>query len=528
MGVGLRLELVVVLGLAEGSDPAPVADDSVLPDHERQATGGELELRADGTERQHRELLATLAGADRHLLCVPRGDLRRSADRVPSRWVAELAGRLAGEPVHGSDLPPGQQPWLEEVASFDAGLRALTVPATEQEYRLRALLASTSVRSGGDASGHTDAVLDTAMATVRARRSPRFTRYDGNLAGLPVPSPADLVTSATRLEGWAGCPFAYFVREILRVEPVENPEDRLRISPLDLGTLVHEILERFLDEVLARDVAARPRPDEPWSEADRRRLYEIAADACARTEAHGLVGRPIFWQRDRHAILADLDRFLRADSAHRAATGTSPMAAELAFGMPGSDLGPVALPLPDGRAVRFRGKADRLDRSDEGALEIVDYKTGSKRNYKALSEVDPDDGGRRLQLPVYALAARARAGAADAPVRAQYWFVSMRGDFSRIGYPVTDAVLAHVGQTVLRIVEGIEAGVFPAVPTVTSTSIFVDCPYCDPDALGVTDLQRQLLRKAGDPALAPYFALVGDRRGEDDDAAPVAQGASGD
>ena len=35
---------------------------------------------------------------------------------------------------------------------------------------------------------------------VRARRSDRFTRFDGNVAGLAVPSPADHVTSATRLE----------------------------------------------------------------------------------------------------------------------------------------------------------------------------------------------------------------------------------------------------------------------------------------------------------------------------------------
>ena len=66
MGVGLDLDLVVVLGLAEGLFPSPTRDDSLLPDHEREAAGDELPLRAQGVERQHRQLLAALAGASRH------------------------------------------------------------------------------------------------------------------------------------------------------------------------------------------------------------------------------------------------------------------------------------------------------------------------------------------------------------------------------------------------------------------------------------------------------------------------------
>jgi ATP-dependent helicase/nuclease subunit B len=63
MGVGLDLDLVVVLGLAEGLFPSPTRDDSLLPDHERGSTGDELPLRSHSVERQHRQLLAALAGA---------------------------------------------------------------------------------------------------------------------------------------------------------------------------------------------------------------------------------------------------------------------------------------------------------------------------------------------------------------------------------------------------------------------------------------------------------------------------------
>ena len=95
---------------------------------------------------------------------------------------------------------------------------------------------------------------------MAARRSDRFTRFDGNLAGSTLPSPAERVTSATRLEGWAACPFAYLLRNVLGVEEVENPEDELQITPRDKGSLVHQVLEDFIKEVLAPSEPERPRP----------------------------------------------------------------------------------------------------------------------------------------------------------------------------------------------------------------------------------------------------------------------------
>jgi ATP-dependent helicase/nuclease subunit B len=507
MGVGLDLDLVIVLGLAEGAFPAWVRDDSLLPDHERTAAGGELPLRAERIEREHRELLAALAGATRQLLCVPRGDLRRSSTRVPSRWVLALASELEGRRWWSEDLLRNERPWLTHVASFDAGLRRVAFPATEQEYRLCSLLAS--ARSGvGVPDSLPDTILAAAVEAFGARRSDRFTRFDGNLAGLILPSPAAQPTSATRLEAWAICPFAYLVHEVLAVEPVENPEDQLEITATDRGSLIHEVLERFIVGVLARRPAGQVRPDHSWSEADRERLLAITDEVCARYEAHGLTGRPIFWRRDRRRIVADLLRFLAADSEHRREHGTRPVAAELAFGVRGSDLDAVPLRLPDGRSVRFRGRADRVDVADDGTLHVVDYKTGKSQGYTDLSEEEPDLRGRKLQLAVYGAAARRHHGRADTPVRAEYWFVSTKGKFKRIGYPVTPAVLGLVGETLGTMVEGIENGVFPNHPTAVSTTPWVECWFCDPDNLGVTELRRHWDRKRMDPALALFADLA--------------------
>lgn len=506
MGIGLDLDLVVVVGLAEGSFPATVRDDSLLPDRERAAAGGELELRGDRVERQHRHLLAALAGAERQLLTVPRGDLRRSSDRVPSRWVLDLAGAMAGadQPWWGHDLLGASTPWVRHVGSFDAGLRHAPRPATEQEHRLVSLLAG-----GGRLEEADDARTRAGAEVVLARRSRAFTRFDGNLAhaGVEIPTPIGSLTSATRLERWASCPRAYLIEDLLRASPVENPEDELEMSPLEKGSLVHQVLEDFLTEVLARPEHERPGPFQPWTEADHRRIEELGRRRCDEWEARGLTGRPIFWRRDRRRILADLHAFLDRDSAHRAARRTTPLAAELGFGFDGDDP-PVEVALPDGRVLRFRGRADRLDRAEDGTLHVIDYKTGSSRGYDGLGPEDPVVAGTKLQLPIYGLAARAHRGEPAAPVHAEYWFATSRGEFRRIGYDVTDDVLAHTREVLGAIVEGIEAGRFPAHPERSSTNRYTSCYSCDPDELGTVDLRRQWERKRHDPAMAPYADLV--------------------
>jgi ATP-dependent helicase/nuclease subunit B len=483
--VGLDLDLVIVLGMAEGTLPAAVHDDSLLPDGERRLARGELPLRRDRVGREQRRLLAALAAADRHLLCAPRGDLRSSSERVPSRWLARLPAWSAAD---------GGGP--EHVPSFAHAVTHTAFPATEQEYRLRA--------GAGD-----DPVVEAGSRVVRARRSRNFTRFDGNLAGVVVPSPIDEVVSSTRLESWAECPFAYFVNHLLQVEPVEDPAQLLTISAWDRGSLVHEILQSFVDDVLVRPVEGRPAPDQPWSPTDHARMRQLAERVCDDYEARGLTGRPVFWRRERAQILALADRFLTDDDAHRRRDGTHPVAAELRFGY-GDDAagpGPVVLPLPDGRGLRFRGAADRVDVGDDGTVHVVDYKTGKSDDFRRLGPDNPDERGTKLQLPVYGLAARQFVGRADAPVQAHYWFISEREGFRRIGYAVDEQVLARVGTTLAIVVDGIERGAFPARPDASGTP-WVTCPYCDPDGLGVADLRREWERKRNDPAISAYAGMA--------------------
>ena len=57
----------------------------------------------------------------------------------------------------------------------------------------------------------------------------------------------------------------------------------------------------------------------PWTAADRLRLQEIAAAMTEDFVARGATGHPLLWEREREraAVLADLDSMLTDDNAWR-------------------------------------------------------------------------------------------------------------------------------------------------------------------------------------------------------------------
>jgi RecB family exonuclease len=508
LGLGLDLDRVFVCGLAEGTFPARVRDDSLLPDVDRRATEGALPLRAARVDDDHRRLLAALASAsEARVLLYPRGDLRRTTERMPSRFLLDTVEALAGTRHYVDELEGIDAPWFVHVPSFAAGIARVEFPATEQEHRLHELLASADrAPSPTDPLASRDPALRRGLDCTLARRSAQFTRFDGNLGGLDVPSPAgpEAVVSPTRLERWAISPFDYLMEHVFRVEIPELPEEVYELSPLDRGSLVHDTLDAFLREVLAR-AGGPPEPGAPWTDHDRDRLHQLAEERCDRYEALGLTGRRAFWDRDRRRILADLDRFLDADTALRNGHGLTTVATELSFGVPGSERPAVEVALSDGRALRFRGAADRVDRSGSGDLLVIDYKTG--RSFAVGEAGDPTAAGTKLQLPVYALAARAAFGDPTSRVVAAYWFISTRGDFRWAEVLLDEHTQARFDEVLRTIVDGIERGVFPCALDPPDSWPRRWRSYADPDARGTRDRYREWARKRDAPELAGYVAL---------------------
>ena len=479
LGRGIRFDTVVVVGMADAVMPGTSEDDAMLPDEARRrdATGALRPLAQRRDELLGDVTAALAAGEGRRVVTDPRVEPRSGRAQAPSRWLERLA-----------DADTAHKP----LDSFAASLR-LREPALDgAELALRAL--DHALRRGEDVAGtgpvRQDPRLATGIEAVRARASRSFTRFDG-LTGPGSVSPFDAAhpASATRLETYAECPRRFLFDRVLGIQERTLPEDLWRIEARDRGSLVHEVLERY---VRAR-LDGAPRSLEL--------LLSIGEELLDEAAAGGLVGKDLLWRLDRAAILRDL-HIVHAEEAR-----LEPLAAEFAFGTDEGDAAPaVAVELGPGRTVRFRGRADRVDRAPDGGLVVSDYKTGRQLGLAKLA-TDPLVGGRRLQLPLYAMAARDHFGA-PGPVRARYWMVSAERAVPSYQLELTTAVEAHFRLVVGRIAEAVEAGGFPGIPGPPRDGGFDGCTWCDFDRVCPATRDRQWAGKRGAPELGALAWLI--------------------
>lgn len=485
--VGQTFDLVVVLGACEGLLPGAPPSEAILTDADRALADGGLALAADRAAQQRSDLWAVLAGARRALLTIPRGDLRATAVRYPSRWLRELVG---DQPI------PARR-----VASFAGGVATAAFPATTAHHRLRALHHATI---GGTAlADHPLAQqlipLRRGVAMCQARAGATITEYDGDLSGLHIEQMLTNPISPTRLEAWVACPHAWFMKYLLGLDVVEQPEDRLQIDPRDRGSLVHDVLDRFHRQVLAGTL---PRPGASgWGARHLAALLALFDEEADKLAGRRNVGRAAFWQAERSRQRYELAEWLRADGERIVERGAQVVASEWGFGSDPADAPRIAL--PDGRALLLKGKVDRIDRCADGSLVVTDHKTGGDSAYRAIKPADPTAGGTLFQLPAYAAAAIANEGAAPTtPVLAEYGFFA-KARFKRIGAQFTAETWEHVAAQLANVLDRIDTGLFVARPQKPQGRLpWVECPYCDPDNLGTAQLWAEHQRKLADPRMA--------------------------
>jgi hypothetical protein len=100
------------------------------------------------------------------------------------------------------------------------------------------------------------------------------------------------------------------------------------------------------------------------------------------------------WDVQQEELLKILQKTIQGLADFDPTGGWRPLAFELQFGLGDSP------PLVMGSEILLHGLVDRVDVNPQGMLRIIDYKSGSSH----LATQDLIDG-RRLQLPIYALAA---------------------------------------------------------------------------------------------------------------------------
>ena len=411
---GVPFRAVAVLGLAEGEFPATLGEDPFLRDADRRnlREGFGLALEPSTESAEAGFFYETVSRpAERLLLTRPRladngalwqaspfwEEVRRLVDAQPQTLTSESL-----------PIPSAVASWPELMESLSAhpGYEDVRQWVSETEpMRFAALDEASSVldlRSTALDDDHLPGPYDGDLTTLGETFARRF-------------SPTH-VWSASRLESYVTCGFFFFVGSVLGLEAREEPMEGL--DARQLGNIYHHILHDVYREAKVADAISL----EPLLEALPRVAKQVLDEAPRREGFR----ETAWWEQTRREIVENVRQSLEA----LAETNGEwvPSFFEAPFGLWGQP--PLIVDVMDD-SLRLRGVIDRVDLTSDGMVRVIDYKTGGPWAFTKKAVAD----GKKLQLPLYALAARDALGLGQ-PSEGFYWHVrqAKRSSFTLSGF----------------------------------------------------------------------------------------------
>ncbi len=430
---GLRYQAVALLGFSEGVFPEVERPDPFLTEDLRAALGLDSRL-----EREQASLFYQ---------AVTRTDQRLLITRP---YLSEDGEKWEESPFWNAVTNLFEKSAVQKIRPDDP--RPLNDAASSQELLFWA------VRRKGLPKSYDDLLerwqsLQHARDVVRARRAKQADGiHEGSTPDLVKTLSAryapEQVWSASRLEAYSTCPQMFYVSSALGLESSASPE--LGLDVMQMGSILHKILEETY------------RSAENPADVDSvlKQLPKIAKKVFATApQEYGF--RPSeLWEIEQEQFLQSLE--MTITELANASEGWLPFAYEQAYGI--KDSPPLEIQIGDEK-IRLRGVIDRIDKNVDGELRVLDYKTGGSH----LTNSDLING-RRLQLPLYALAARDALKLGE-PVDGLYWTIlaAKAGSLKLAGFKGEngsgfDAAVETMKEHLLNIVTGIRAGDFPPVP----------------------------------------------------------------
>ena len=434
--LGADLDRLFVCGLAEGVFPSAPRDDPLLSDLERGVLAGELPLRADRTAADHRGAAGGARGDDRRPCArFPRGDLRRSTEHVPSRYLLDTVEALSGardldtraSVVHGDRF-------VQSTAS-----RAWPFPA----HRARARPPDRARRRTADGDrlparprscSRRAAARSSRGSTATSARSRPRSREVG-------PASPDVVVSPTAPRSVGALPARLLHAVRARHRPRRTARGHRRAAP-DRSRL---------------DRARGARPVRRRGRHDRR-----DANACTTSPTRCATSSPSAGSRAgacsgcaSSGVIHDaLDAWLEADARLpgrvRPAYGRNraPLRTDPCRRFP--IRAHVAVPRGDRPGRRGR-------RRPAVRVRLQDRASRTRRSTRTIRS----KAGTRLQLPVYALAARGSPARRPTRPSRRTTGSSAAARTAWIGYRSTRRRRERFDATLQAIVDGIEARLLP-------------------------------------------------------------------
>jgi hypothetical protein len=297
--------------------------------------------------------------------------------------------------------------------------------------------------------------------------------------------------SPSRVETYARCPFQYFLINVLRTKPLDDPLEELEIDALTRGDLIHKLLAEYFRTLTAEKIDLSTLNHDELGQS-----FDTFSESF-RAKAQSDIGANIDVLHSANWATVQTKAFRAVEMAHAESADWLPGYTELGLGLPiddrdadsHSDPEPINVPLQDGSTVRLRGRVDRVDLSRDGKHgRLVDYKSGkyNKDSYLFLN------GGRNIQLAAYALGIAAwmerRGDTREVSEAAYHYLRSPLGDDDPRGktgpFQARDAEeLAHDFEDLRHVLgvitDGIRDARFPPYPDDSPDSAFSTCTHCD-------------------------------------------------
>jgi len=370
------------------------------------------------------------------------------------------------------------------------------IATADARERMPALFRTLTEHSATAATAR-NVLAATEMAAARFQ-SRGFTPFEGLLGDPTLISqlgqryPAEYEFSATQLESYAGCPYRFFLSDVLKIRPLEvgmrGTDLRIR------GLVVHAVLAALHRQLSENGGAgggnAADEITERFRQLAREQLQRHAdgtdlQKALLEIELRLLNEWAAAYGEQWAAYVAKFEQLWDA--------GPVPHLFEVAFGHAPDEEenGPelTCEPLTYGPAdneTRMQGRIDRIDEgwsSDQRILNVIDYKTGRSGRFS----LDDVRSGLAIQLPLYALAARRMnlTGADTVIYQMAFWLIRESGfqtglktrsrKLDRLDQETFSELETILEELLPRLTAGIRVGRFPVFSQ--DTECTSRCPY---------------------------------------------------
>lgn len=443
---GVSFPYVYLLGVREGMFPAVKRESWLYNDQERaglNSLGLELNLtaRALDTDRYFFGSAAALASKELYL-----------------SWYSDEEG--------------GASPYITELRNFfGADSLPVTVYQNDPDHcASRAQLVDFLAEQPRLAPREQAFLAEQTGSDFPERSRSEYRRWEetdspwnGTVPGL-VKKPLHL--SASALDDWLQCPFAYLASRLWKMALWQ--ERTAFPTPDSVGDLIHRTLAAFLGNHLQEGLTGLP-PEELEKELER-----TYGTIFAQMHQEGKIVTSPLLDHLRERYGKWLQNWLRKEIAYEESDqlGLKPDQVEWSFGREHSPWPELAKTI-DGEKVYFSGQIDRIDTNGQ-KWALLDYKTGQPPSGKKILQ------GKAVQLPLYLEALETLGtisqeqilGAGYVQVRSGErmggtWNEDVKKAFpwmQRAKPPEKEKALQAAAQAVEEAVREIRAGHFPARP----------------------------------------------------------------